>query len=160
MECITESSHLYDELAEVPCPVCGEDVGKLTPVKTHGQNLHQNDLEVSKSRSSYAPRGKKNRTGQEKKLREYGEDLIGTRLQSNMPNAFLALNDIYHKNPQEGRTGVGESAKLNAAVRYIKKWQADAPDDKIIGESFISKPMKPCVLTDGLQSSPNGWDLV
>ncbi|KAK1825689.1 SNF2 family N-terminal domain-containing protein [Podospora conica] len=119
LECIMESSVLYAETAEIPCPECGADVGKLVPVKPGQGTTH------------YKP-SQRTRAKQERKSREYGEDLNGVRLHSNVPNGFLELNDIYYKNKQQGRAGVGESSKLNAALNYIKKWQAEAPDDKII----------------------------
>lgn len=126
-----KSSSLYAEIADIPCPVCGGDVGKLVPVKASGQGPSQNKF-------TNATRGQRSKAKQENKPREYGEDLNGVRLQSNVPNGFLQLNDIYYKLQHQGRTGVGESSKLNAALQYIRKWQAEAPDDKIIGESFAS----------------------
>lgn len=138
-----ESSSLYAEIADIPCLVCGEDIGKLVPVKASGQGPSQN-------KSANVTRGKRHKAKQETKPREYGEDVNGVRLQSNVPNGFLQLNDIYYKLQHQGRTGVGESSKLNAALQYIRSWQAEAPDDKIIGESFASGSwMKPSVLTDG-----------
>jgi hypothetical protein len=142
LECITEAAHSYAEIADIPCTVCGGDVGKLVAVKASGQRPRQN-------KSAHAPRGPRNRGKQEKKSREYGEDLNGVRLQSNIPNGFLELNDIYYKNEQQGRGGVGEGSKLNAALDYIKKWQAEAPDDKIIGKTLVLARWMPCVFADG-----------
>jgi hypothetical protein len=80
--------------------------------------------------ASDEPKTRRRRKREDKvdRPREIGEDLNGYFLKCTTSGKFL---QVYDRNPSHG---IPATAKLLAIMGKVKKWQAEAPDDKIISE--------------------------
>jgi len=114
----------------INCPACGSKVRRmhLTPIDLHGVDddaSSQVDVPVAPGhRDAF---GKRKR--QQKDTREYGDDINLIQPEAEYENMFLELND------KQQELSVTGSTKIDIVMKYIRQWQKEAPDEKIIGES-------------------------
>ncbi|GAB1316582.1 hypothetical protein MFIFM68171_06792 [Madurella fahalii] len=129
---LLEQEHAREESDTdvIPCPTCGTKIRSARPfdllfvqdcVSQTGNEASVNARPRNEARGSRRLRAK---NPSKEKIRGYGDDL--NKLQPK-PEYHSTLLEHCDKNGN-----LAPSAKLEKVMAYIRKWQREAPDDKIV----------------------------
>lgn len=121
----------------IPCPSCGKKVQAVRPFHLPAiLEVDDDDSVTAQSRGDTGSSIRGNRRSRAKRhpkdTRASGDDLNGLQPKPGYRGMFLE-----HCDNNEG-VGAVPSAKLETTMEYIRKWQREAPDDKIIGKLFAT----------------------
>lgn len=108
------------------CKTCDQRIDKIRPYRGGFTDVDEQKEDSGPTRKAkHGPNGGGNGGF------VHGADANGILMESDRRNNTLARSDRYY---EYDKLPVGSSAKLDKTMEYIKKWLAEAPQDKIIGE--------------------------
>lgn len=116
------------QYTERKCPVCDE----VLPEESEADDTDDEDAATSLVQGRNTRRHKKKPARKTSKVRKYGEDVRHFQPRMKDKSTWVEDHDrAYERNPYAEMV---PGAKTVIAKQIIQGWQAEAPDDKIVGK--------------------------